>query len=168
MPYVDSYVWKIRQKIGHDLLLVPSADAVAVNAEGKLLLVFNKDWQGWYFPGGYAEENQSSQECSARELLEEGGLRADPESLTPFAFASGHTARYANGDVVAPFTQFFIANEWAEDTSKLDNSEVDDRKWFSLDELKDLTMNSYTRKIIAAYEAFIQTRQYQMLDVRED
>ena len=55
MPYVGSYIWKIRQKIGHDPLIMPSADAIAVREDGKLMLVFNKDFNGWFFPGGYDE-----------------------------------------------------------------------------------------------------------------
>ena len=66
MPYVGSYIWKIRQKIGHDPLIMPSADAIAVREDGKLMLVFNKDFNGWFFPGGYVEEGQTSQECAAR------------------------------------------------------------------------------------------------------
>lgn len=168
MPYVGSYIWNIRQKIGHDPLLMPSADAIAVDKDGRLLLVFNKDWQDWFFPGGYAEPGQSSQECSARELLEEAGVRADPEKLLPIAFVSGHKAQYPNGDVTHPFTQIFIAYDWVDEASELDMDEVEGRKWFTIDELKGLGVKDYTRQIIDAYEAFLRTRQYQTIHLRDE
>ncbi len=40
MSYIGSYVWKIRQKIGHDELITATVDAVAIK-DGKVCLVFN-------------------------------------------------------------------------------------------------------------------------------
>lgn len=163
MPYVGSYVWNIRQKIGHDSLIIPAADAIAVDEDGKLLLVFNKDWNNWFFPGGYAEIGQSSAECAARELLEEGGLSTDSQTLVPFAFSSGHQSRYANGDVTYPFSQYFIAREWEDRGDTIDEAEVSQRRWFSLDELTELTLDQSMRTIVEAYKAFISTNIYQII-----
>lgn len=166
MPYVGSYIWKIRQKIGHDPLIMPSADAIAVREDGKLMLVFNKDFNGWFFPGGYVEEGQTSQECAARELLEEAGLEARSEDLVPFAFASGHRADYPNGDVTYPFTQCFIARAWRDAGSELDFYEVTERRWFSIDEIMLLDQKGYTLKIAESYERYLETGEYQILDMK--
>lgn len=163
MPYKGSYIWKIRQKIGHDLLLMPSADALAVNQAGEILLVFNKDFNNWFIPGGYAEEGQSSAECAARELLEEGGLRADPVNLVPFAFMSGHTVSYPGGDATAPFTQYFFTEQWTDAGDILDVVEVSKRQWVSLEDAKKLDLTPYMLRILEAYEIYRQTGQYQML-----
>ncbi len=95
MPYVGSYIWKIRQKVGYDPLLLPTADTLAVDGKGRLLLIHNKDFDDWFFPGGYAEIGQTFNECAARELLEEGGLVTEPEDLMPFAFVSARKVEYA-------------------------------------------------------------------------
>lgn len=167
MPYVDSYIWKIRQKIGHDVLIMPSADVVAVDEDDKVLLVYNRDFDNWLFPGGYVELGQNSQECAARELLEEGGLVADPDKLVPFAFVSGHSAEYSSGDVTCPFTQYFVTHEWRDAQSELDAVEVSERKWFSLDEIEKLGVNTHMREAIAAYIKYKQTGIYQMVAVDE-
>lgn len=168
MPYAGSYIWKIRQKIGSDPLLMPSADAIAVREDGKLLLIFNNDWKDWFFPGGYAELGQSSSECAARELLEEGGVAANPSDLIPIAFASGHSAKYPNGDVTYPFTQIFIAPKWQDAPDSFDTSEISKREWFSLDELRAMKPNRYTVRIIDAYEAYLRTKEYQMIHLRDE
>lgn len=167
MPYVGSYIWKIRQKIGHDPLLIPSSDTVAVDKDGKLLLIYNKDWNNWSFPGGYAEEHQTSDECAARELLEEGGIVADPKHLVPFAFVSGHSATYSSGDVTLPFTQVFLAKEWRDSGEGLDETEISHRQWFSVAELKEMTLSRNTEAIIKAYETFLQRHVYQMIDLKD-
>lgn len=163
MPYVGSYIWKIRQKIGNDLLLVPSADALAVNEAGEVLLIFNKDFNNWFLPGGYAEEGQSSAECAARELFEEGGLKADPKDLVPFGFMSGHTVTYANGNKTQPFTQYFFTTKWTDTGELQDAEEVSERRWVSLEGAKNLGLTPYMLLVLEAYEAFRQTGQYQML-----
>lgn len=164
MPYKGSYVWKLRQKIGHDLLIIPSADALAVDADGRLLLVYNKDWGKWVSPGGYVEAGQTSSECAARELLEEGGIEADPQDLVPFAFMSGHTATYQNGDVVQPFTQYFFTTKWKDLGDELDTTEIGERRWVALDEILQLDLLPSMREIVKAYEAYQTTRQYQMIN----
>lgn len=167
MPYAGSYIWKIRQKIGHDPLIMPSADAVAVRDDDKLLVIFNKDHQNWFFPGGYVEEGQMSNECAARELLEEAGIEADPSALIPFAFSSGHEVHYPNGDKTFPFTQLFIARKWRDTGETLDEEEVSGRKWLSISELKAMDISPMMRKNIEAYEKFLETHEYQMIDMRD-
>lgn len=48
MGYIGSYVWKIRQKIGHDELITATVDVVAAKDE-KVCLVYNKDFSANYF-----------------------------------------------------------------------------------------------------------------------
>ncbi|MGE5309676.1 MAG: NUDIX domain-containing protein [Sphaerimonospora mesophila] len=166
MPYVDSYIWKIRQKIGHDLLIIPSVDIVAVREDGKLLLVFNRDANAWVFPGGYAEEGTTSPECAARELLEETGLEAAPDDLIPFAFVSGYVHRYSNGDVTQPFRQVFMVNRWR-DAGGMDEDEISGRRWFSPEELAQINTRSDQSHILAALRTYQTTGTYQMITLRE-
>lgn len=50
MPYQDSYVAKIREKIGHDFeLVMPTIDVVIANSKGELLMIYNRDFDGWLF-----------------------------------------------------------------------------------------------------------------------
>lgn len=169
MPYIGSYIWKIRQKLGHELLILPSADTVAVRDDGAMLMIFNKDAQKWFFPGGYAEENQTSSECAARELLEESGLKADPNDLIPFAFVSGHTVVYADEDTNQPFSQIFFTHKWEDlGANDLDSVEIEGRRWMTPDEIRATDCDVRIEKILTAYEAYNETGKYQMIELREN
>lgn len=165
MAYVGSYVWKIRQKIGHDLLIIPSVDVVAID-DGKVLVTYNKDSKTWVFPGGYAEEGLTSSECASVELLEEAGLEASPDTLVPFAFMSGYTHSYTGGDITQPFCQVFLAKEWRDVGGVQDHSEVAGRKWVLLDSIIKEDMSLRAWKTVNALKEFQKTGQYQMIDLK--
>lgn len=65
MPYKDSYVYQIRQKFGSGPLAIPAAEAVPIRDDGKIMLVYNKDFDKWKFAGGYVEIGQNSASCAA-------------------------------------------------------------------------------------------------------
>jgi 8-oxo-dGTP diphosphatase len=63
--------------------LAPLTHALVVARRGGSLnlLVFNRDRQYWELAGGLIDAGETPRECAARELLEETGLRCDPDSL---------------------------------------------------------------------------------------
>ena len=167
MPYKGSYIWKIRQKIGHDLLVIPSADAVAVRDDGALSMIYNRDANDWRFPGGYVEEGQTSDECAARELLEEGGLDAKPADLVPFAFCSGHKNIYPSGDVTVPFNQIFYTTKWRDlGEGDLDTSEIAERRWVPTDEIQHLVRDDKMLEIVTAYRHHRESGKYTMINLK--
>ena len=113
MKFSESYIGKIRQKIGHDRLITATADVVAISSDEKICLVFNKDFNSQSLPAGHVEIGDTWQQGAARELLEEAGLKAEPSDLIPFATISGkgYMHDYPNGDLVAPFTLVFYCNK---------------------------------------------------------
>jgi 8-oxo-dGTP pyrophosphatase MutT (NUDIX family) len=164
MPYVGSYIWEIRQKIGHDLLIIPAVEVVAARDDGALMMVYNKDFDQWTFPGGYAEANQTSEVAATRELLEEAGLETATDDLVPFAYKSGHEAHYKNGDVTQPFTQVYLTRNWRDGGDNLDEVEISERRWFSLDEISQMSLQDGVNKVITAYSAFLATGKYQIIN----
>ena len=46
MSYKGSYIWGIRQKIGHDELITATVDVVAVKNE-KICLIYSKVFDVW-------------------------------------------------------------------------------------------------------------------------
>ncbi|MBS1862121.1 MAG: NUDIX domain-containing protein [Actinobacteria bacterium] len=115
MPFEGSYLWRVRQKVGHDLVLVPGAAVVAQREDGKVLFIRRSDNGVWALPGGAAEEGGSFARTAVDELREETGLVADPADLIPaacFSDAAHHTLHYPNEDVAHFFSLCFLVRRW--------------------------------------------------------
>lgn len=127
-----SYIQDIRQKIGHDLLIYPTAGVIVVK-DRKILLQKRRDPVAWAVHGGGMEAGESFEETARRELFEETGLQA--KSLELFALLSGEERflTYANGDQTYMPGVFFVCREF---TGQLKGQveEVSDLAWFSIDE----------------------------------
>ena len=134
MPYADSYVAKIRERVGHDFeLVMPTTDVVIENPQGELLMIYNRDFDGWAFPGGYVEPELSWQENAAREATEEAGITADPKNLQLIGTVSGKqfVAHYPNGDRAKLYTTVFHLTDWTAEQTDIDETEIDAKKWVS-------------------------------------
>jgi 8-oxo-dGTP pyrophosphatase MutT (NUDIX family) len=164
MPFTGSYVWKVRQKYGHNLLLLPAASVVVERDDGAILLMKRADIGTWAIMGGYAEEGAGFRQTAITELEEEAAIKADEADLIPFATLSDPTEMhisYPNGDEVHPFVHSFIIRKWEKLDQKLDEEEVTDLRFFSLDEITDDLMSSTTRMEINAYREYLRTDEFQ-------
>ncbi len=115
MPFEGSYLWRLRQKIGHDPVLMPGAAVAAQREDGTVLFSRRGDDGTWCLPGGAAEEGGSFARTAIEELREETGLRVEAVDLIPvacFSEAVRHTLHYPNGDVVHYFSMLFLVRRW--------------------------------------------------------
>lgn len=94
MP-VPEYITRMRQHIGHDLLLLPGAGAVVRDEQGRILLLRRSDTGHWSLPAGMIEPGEQPAEAILREIEEETGVIAEIERLAGVAM---HAAEYPNGD----------------------------------------------------------------------
>ncbi|MDR3242089.1 MAG: NUDIX domain-containing protein [Lactobacillaceae bacterium] len=159
MPYKDSYVARIRTKIGHDFtLIMPTIDVIIEN-EGKLMLIYNRDFDGWSFPGGYVEPEMAWTENAAREAKEEAGLLVDSADLELIGSVSGpqYLAKYPNGDRAQLFANIFLANKFTAEISEIDESEIDEKKWMTPDEIKQARLTFAGEATYRVYQQFKQT-----------
>ena len=64
---------------------------VALDGEGRVLLIRHTYLDGWFFPGGGVESGEVAEEALAREMAEEGGVEptAPPELVGVFSNAPG-------------------------------------------------------------------------------
>jgi 8-oxo-dGTP pyrophosphatase MutT (NUDIX family) len=118
MPYRDSYLWRLRQTVGHELVLMPGAMVALQREDHRVLLTKRADDGTWCFPAGAAEPGGSFARTAIEELAEEAGVRVDPSDLIPFGClseAEAHTIRYPNGDVTHCFALLFLARAWQGD-----------------------------------------------------
>jgi 8-oxo-dGTP pyrophosphatase MutT (NUDIX family) len=118
MAYAGSYLWRLRQAIGSELVLMPGAMLALRDAEGGVLLTQRADDGSWCLPAGAAEPGGSFARTALAELSEEAGVAVAEEDLIPFGCLSEaelHTIRYPNGDLTHCFALCFLAERWSGD-----------------------------------------------------
>ncbi|WP_097869418.1 NUDIX domain-containing protein [Streptomyces sp. rh34] len=116
MSYIGSYIWSLRQKVGSRTLLVPGAQVLLLDAEGRGLFQQRADNGLWELPAGACEEGGDFADAAVREVAEETGLRVDREDLVAFGSLSDprvHTLTYPNGDVTHCFALCFVTRRWS-------------------------------------------------------
>jgi mutator protein MutT len=102
------YLGRLREYVGHDLLLSPAAAACIRDKDGRILLLQRGDGKDlWGFPGGAIEPGERADETVVREVREEIGLEVGPVALIGVYSGSEYTFAYPNGDRVQPITLFF-------------------------------------------------------------
>ena len=165
MGYIGSYVWRIRQKIGHDELITATVDVVATR-DGKVCLVYNKDFNAWTLPAGHVELNDSWQSAIKTEMQEEAGLITEDVDLVPFATISGPNYRYEypNGDKTRPFTLVFLCGRFSEQDLS-DSDEILEKRWFDLNDVKSIALTNNASLILSAYKKYNETRAFQQIIV---
>jgi ADP-ribose pyrophosphatase YjhB (NUDIX family) len=115
MPYAGSYLQRLRERVGHELVLMPGAMIAVQREDDQVLFTRRGDDGTWCLPAGAAEPG-SSFACTAVDgLAEETGLRLSEADLVPFASlseAESHTIVYPNGDKTHCFALCFLVRRW--------------------------------------------------------
>ncbi|MCK4452291.1 MAG: NUDIX domain-containing protein, partial [Anaerolineae bacterium] len=76
------YLARLRECVGHDLLLVPAAAGCIRDEEGRILLLRRSDGDNlWGLPGGGIELGERAADAAVREVREEIGLEVEPVAL---------------------------------------------------------------------------------------
>jgi 8-oxo-dGTP pyrophosphatase MutT (NUDIX family) len=97
---MSSYLRRLRSKIGHDLLLLPSVAAVIRDIDGRILLQEKSSGEGWSLPAGAIEPGESPEQAICREVREETGLVVEPRQIIGVFGGSAFRYIYPNGDEV--------------------------------------------------------------------
>jgi 8-oxo-dGTP pyrophosphatase MutT (NUDIX family) len=102
------YLGRLRECVGHDLLLSPAAAACIRDEDGRILLLRRSDGENlWGFPGGAIEPGERAADAVVREVREETGLEVEPVALIGVYSSPDYVFAYPNGDQVQPVTVFF-------------------------------------------------------------
>lgn len=165
MPYNESYVAKIRKYIGHDFNLVMPTIDVIIEQAGKLMLIYNRDFDGWSFPGGYVEPEMAWAENASREAQEESGLIVNPDDFKLIGSISGknYRAKYPNGDETQLFTNVFLASVIQKESNNIDQTEIDAKKWMAPDEIEKANLTFYGQAVYDVYKKYQATGQTQII-----
>lgn len=155
-------MWRLRQKVGTDLVLWPGASVVVVRDDEKVLVARRLDNDMWAIPGGGAEEGSSFSDTAVTELREEVGLDADAADLEAFASISrvdNHLVTYADGDVTHYFGIWFELRRWRGEPVG-DGEEMGEVAWVDLDDLPQPLLHS-SGVGFELYRAWLETGRFQ-------
>lgn len=96
---MSPYYQRLRNLVGHDLLIIPAVAAVIHDAHGRLLLQEKHDGS-WSLPAGAIEPGERPEQAIAREVLEETGLKCISSQVLSLCGGSEFRHTYSNGDFV--------------------------------------------------------------------
>jgi 8-oxo-dGTP pyrophosphatase MutT (NUDIX family) len=163
MPYVDSYLWRLRQAVGNELVLMPGAMVALQRDDGQVLLTRRADDRSWCLPAGAAEIGGSFAQTAIDEVAEETGITVTREDLVPFASlseAEGHTIRYPNGDITHCFALCFLAKKWHGDP-RPDNEESIAVRFAPIDGAPQ-PVHPPTARALQLLQAYLDTGAFQL------
>ena len=148
MP-VAPHIARLRQKVGHDLLLLPSATVLPLDDEGRVLLVRQTDFGTWGTIGGAIDEDESPDDAALREAREEIGVDVELIALLGTFGGPGFRLTYPNGDQCQYVVVVYQARVTQSDFTP-DGAEVDATRWFERHELAGPDVGSFAQATFAA------------------
>jgi 8-oxo-dGTP pyrophosphatase MutT (NUDIX family) len=129
------FVTRLRSRIGHDPLWLPTAAGAVIDEAGRVLLQRRADNGRWGMPGGIIDPGEDPADAAVREIAEETGVLAVPERLTAVRVLAPLT--YPNGDQVQ-YLEFVFRCRPAGGQARVNDSEAVEVGWFSPDALPEL------------------------------
>lgn len=140
---MSDYVRGLRERIGHDFLLMPSVAAILRDEEGRILLVQSVEGR-WQLPGGAVDPDETPEDALRRECLEEANAVVRPTRLLAAVGGPRHRHTYANGDEIGFVISLYEA-ELLGGELRPDQDETLAVEWFVPEELDGLEMTDATR-----------------------
>ncbi len=141
---VSPHIRRLREKVGHDLLVLPAVCVLPIDGLGRLLLVESIETGQWQTIGGAIEPDESPRHAGVREALEEAGVAVELGRLVDALGGPGFDITYPNGDVVSYVTSVFEAVVTSGDPIP-DGDETSAVAWWSLDDLHGAPLSPFTQ-----------------------
>jgi 8-oxo-dGTP pyrophosphatase MutT (NUDIX family) len=133
MP-MSGYLEQLRKKVGHDLLLLPSAAVAVHDRERGLLVCKHADKEIWVAPGGLIEPGEHPADAAVRETWEETGLMVEITGILGVYGGTDLIVGYPNGDQAAYIGTIFRGSV-VDGTMRPDGTEILDVQYFRREEL---------------------------------
>ena len=106
---ISPYLKAIRDRIGHDLIMLPAVTVLIWDDDGRLLLVRGDDTGTWQTVGGAVEPDETPEDAARREAAEETGLEVALTGIRGVLGGPRFHHTYPNGDRVAFVSTMFDA-----------------------------------------------------------
>lgn len=130
--------------------LVPSANVIAVNELGEILMIRRTDNDNWAVPGGAMDLGESITDAAVRETLEETGIACEITGLVGIYTNPRHLIRYTSNDEVRQeFSIVFTARPLSGQLTA--SSESSEPQWVARESIHGLQMHPSMRQRIQRY-----------------
>jgi len=146
---ISPFIKRIRQLVGHELLVLPSVAVLPRHGDGRILLVRLVDTDQWATIGGAVEPDESPQEAAVRETQEEAGVRVTLGPILGVLGGPEFRVTYPNGDVTSYVVTVFDATVVG-GTPQADGDETSEVGWWAPGQLPFDQMNSLTAALLKA------------------
>jgi 8-oxo-dGTP pyrophosphatase MutT (NUDIX family) len=133
MP-MSEHLQRIRQKVGHDMLVLPSAAVAIHDNENRLLLGLHAEKKLWVLPGGLIEVGELPADGAVREVWEEMGVVVELTGILGIYGGETLVIQYSNGDRASYVTVLF-SGRIASGKLSVDGQEILEAQYFSRGEL---------------------------------
>ena len=140
---ISPYIRGLRERVGHDLLLLPSVAVLPWDEEGRLLLVREAQTGLWQTIGGAVEPDESPAQAAIRETAEEAGVVVELTGIRGVTGGPGFRMTYPNGDLVSYVPTIFDARV-IDGEPRPDGEETIDVAWFTTGQLSDTALSEFT------------------------
>src|SRR5262245_23044176 len=136
MP-LSGHLYELRKKVGHDLLVLPSAAVVIHDEQGRVLMGLHSDRRIWVAPGGLIEPGETPADGAVREAYEETGLLVELTGVVGVYGGKELLVEYSNGDRTSYVATIF-RGEVIGGELRADGEEILELRYFSKDELSSV------------------------------
>lgn len=151
------YITKLREKIGHETIIMPCACLFLHDGNGNILLQKRKDDGLWGYHGGAIEIDESVDDALKREIHEELNITLNSYSLLDIYSGRQYHHIYPNGDEVSSIDIVYVSNDWNGKITKQDD-EIDALRWFPYNELPELVTENLKQPMRDFINQFIDKK----------
>lgn len=146
---ISAYLKSLRDRVGHDLVLLPSVAVLVWDDDGRLLLMREARTGRWQTIGGMVDPDESPWDAARREALEESGFTVRLERIRAALGGPGYRVRYPNGDLCSYVSTVFDAFVDPDGpTGSADPDEVAELGWFLPEEIGELDLDPLNRHLL--------------------
>lgn len=146
MP-VSDHIKRVRSKLGHDLLLVPSVAVLPRDEQGRVLLVRIADTGKWATIGGAVEVDEDPRDAAVREAKEEAGVLVELGPILGVLGGPDYRITYPNGDQTA-YVSIVYAATVVSGSPAPDGDETVETGWFTMAELESADLGQFARAML--------------------
>jgi ADP-ribose pyrophosphatase YjhB (NUDIX family) len=145
---MSDYVRGLRERVGTDLLFMPSAHCLIRDDRGRILLV--RHFEGrWQLPGGAVEPGETPADAARRECWEEACVLVEPLRIVGVYGGPEYSVVYGNGDH-AMWVVTIFEGRLLEGEPRPGDDETIGAGWFAEEDLDGLELSDATRQTLAA------------------